>query len=44
MTSNYDAIIIGTGAGPFLAVRLAGAGMQVSIIERNRFGGTCVNS
>ena len=45
MTSNYDAIIIGTGqAGPSLAVRLAGAGMQVAIIERGRFGGTCVNT
>ena len=39
MTSNYDAIIIGTGqAGPSLAARLAGAGMQVAIIERKRFG------
>ena len=37
MTSNYDAIIIGTGqAGPSLAVRLAGAGMQVAIIEAGR--------
>ncbi len=45
MTSTYDAIIIGTGqAGPSLAVRLAGAGMQVAIIERKRFGGTCVNT
>ena len=40
-----DAIIIGTGqAGPALARRLAGAGMQVAIIERGRFGGTCVNT
>ena len=45
MTSNYDAIIIGTGqAGPSLAVRLAGASMQTAIIERKRFGGTCVNT
>jgi pyruvate/2-oxoglutarate dehydrogenase complex dihydrolipoamide dehydrogenase (E3) component len=45
MTSTYDAIIIGTGqAGPSLAVRLAGAGMKVAIIERKRFGGTCVNN
>ncbi len=45
MTSNYDAIIIGTGqAGPSLAARLAGAGMQTAIIERKRFGGTCVNT
>src|SRR5580698_5717118 len=41
----YDAIIIGTGqAGPPLARRLAGAGMKVAIIERGRFGGTCVNT
>ena len=45
MTTTYDAIIIGTGqAGPPLAVRLAGAGMKVAIIERKRFGGTCVNT
>lgn len=45
MPIRYDAIIIGTGqAGPSLAVRLAGAGMEVAIIERKRFGGTCVNS
>ncbi len=43
--TTYDAIIIGTGqAGPSLARRLAGAGMKVAIIERGRFGGTCVNT
>jgi pyruvate/2-oxoglutarate dehydrogenase complex dihydrolipoamide dehydrogenase (E3) component len=42
---SYDAIIIGTGqAGPSLAERLAGAGMQVAVVERKRFGGTCVNT
>jgi pyruvate/2-oxoglutarate dehydrogenase complex dihydrolipoamide dehydrogenase (E3) component len=41
----YDAIIIGTGqAGPALAGRLAKARMRVAIIERGRFGGTCVNN
>ena len=41
----YDAIIIGTGqAGPALARRIAGQGMQVAIVERGRFGGTCVNT
>ena len=41
----FDAIIIGTGqSGPSLAHRLAGAGMRVAIVERNRFGGTCVNT
>jgi len=45
MTQRFDAIIIGTGqAGPPLAARLSGAGMQVAIIERGRFGGTCVNT
>jgi len=43
--NRYDAIIIGTGqAGPSLAERLAGSGMQVAVIERGRFGGTCVNN
>src|SRR5712671_828913 len=45
MAISYDAIIIGTGqAGPFLAKRLAGAGMKVAIVERKLFGGTCVNT
>jgi pyruvate/2-oxoglutarate dehydrogenase complex dihydrolipoamide dehydrogenase (E3) component len=40
----YDAIVIGTGqAGPALAARLAGAGRKVAVIERHKFGGTCVN-
>ena len=42
---QYDAIIIGTGqAGPSLAHRLAAAGQRVAVIERHRFGGTCVNT
>src|SRR2546430_15943471 len=45
MATKYDAIVIGTGqAGPSLAVRLADTGMKVAIIERKRFGGTCVNN
>jgi pyruvate/2-oxoglutarate dehydrogenase complex dihydrolipoamide dehydrogenase (E3) component len=41
----YDAIVIGTGqAGPALTARLAKAGMRVAIIERGKFGGTCVNN
>ncbi|MGH7115668.1 MAG: FAD-containing oxidoreductase [Stellaceae bacterium] len=43
--TDYDAIIIGTGqAGPALAFRLAGAGMNVAIAERKLVGGTCVNT
>jgi pyruvate/2-oxoglutarate dehydrogenase complex dihydrolipoamide dehydrogenase (E3) component len=45
MTTNFDAIVIGTGqSGPFLAVRLAAAGQRVAVVERGRFGGTCVNT
>ena len=44
MTEQFDAIVIGTGqAGPPLAVRLAASGRKTAIIERKRFGGTCVN-
>ena len=42
---KYDAIVIGTGqAGPALAARLSAADMKVAVIERERFGGTCVNT
>ena len=44
-TKHFDAIIIGTGqAGPPLAARFASAGKTVAIIERHKFGGTCVNT
>jgi pyruvate/2-oxoglutarate dehydrogenase complex dihydrolipoamide dehydrogenase (E3) component len=44
MTTSFDAIVIGAGqAGPFLAVRLANAGMRTALIEREHLGGTCVN-
>jgi pyruvate/2-oxoglutarate dehydrogenase complex dihydrolipoamide dehydrogenase (E3) component len=42
---HFDAIIIGTGqAGPSLAARFAAAGKTVAIVERHKFGGTCVNT
>ncbi len=42
--SNHDAIVIGSGqAGPFLSVRLAQSGWKVALIEREHYGGTCVN-
>jgi len=45
MRTKFDAIVIGTGqSGPSLAVRMAEAGMRVAVVERKRFGGTCVNT
>jgi pyruvate/2-oxoglutarate dehydrogenase complex dihydrolipoamide dehydrogenase (E3) component len=45
MPSQFDAIIIGSGqAGPFLAERLARAGLATALIERDQLGGTCVNA
>ena len=43
--ASFDAIVVGTGqAGPALAARLSGAGWKVAVIEKNKFGGTCVNN
>jgi pyruvate/2-oxoglutarate dehydrogenase complex dihydrolipoamide dehydrogenase (E3) component len=45
MATRYDAIVIGTGqSGPPLAARLAREGRKTAVIERDRFGGTCVNA
>ncbi|HSH02392.1 MAG TPA: mercuric reductase [Anaerolineae bacterium] len=44
MTQKYDAIIIGSGQGGNpLAHKLADAGWQVALIEKEYLGGTCVN-
>ncbi len=45
MKTQFDDLVIGSGqSGPALAARLSGAGRSVAIIERSRFGGTCVNT
>jgi pyruvate/2-oxoglutarate dehydrogenase complex dihydrolipoamide dehydrogenase (E3) component len=45
MPKKFDALIIGTGqAGSPLAARLSQAGMKVAVVEREHFGGTCVNN
>lgn len=45
MSEQFDAIIIGAGqAGPALAVRCGKEGLRTALIERHRFGGTCVNN
>jgi len=40
MDEHYDAAAI----GPALANRLSQAGWKIAVIERRRFGGTCVNT
>lgn len=41
---THDAIVIGSGqAGPSLAVRLAQSGLKAALVEREHYGGTCVN-
>ena len=45
MPRDFDAIVIGTGqSGPALARRMAGEGWKVAVVERDRPGGTCVNT
>lgn len=45
MSEPFDVIVIGAGqAGPALAVRCGKEGLKTAIIERQRFGGTCVNN
>ena len=42
---RFDDIVVGGGqAGPSLAVRLAGAGAAVALVERRHLGGTCINT
>ncbi len=45
MIEEFDAIVIGAGqAGPAMAARCARQGLKTAIVERHRFGGTCVNN
>jgi pyruvate/2-oxoglutarate dehydrogenase complex dihydrolipoamide dehydrogenase (E3) component len=42
---HVDVVVIGSGqAGVPLAVKLAGAGRRVVLVERGELGGTCVNT
>lgn len=45
MTEQFDVIVIGAGqAGPAMAARCGKQGLKTALIERYRFGGTCVNN
>lgn len=41
--TNFDVIIIGTGAGNIIADAAIANGKSVAIIEKGAFGGTCLN-
>ena len=42
--SNFDLIVLGSGAGGFVAaIRAAQLGMNVAVIERENLGGICLN-
>ncbi len=43
-SERFDAIVVGAGqAGPALAARCSQEGLRTAVIERDHFGGTCVN-
>ena len=42
--SNFDLIVIGGGPGGYVAaIKGAQLGLNTAIIEKDRFGGTCLN-
>ncbi|MCI6888312.1 MAG: dihydrolipoyl dehydrogenase [Lachnospiraceae bacterium] len=44
MAKNYDLIVIGAGPGGYTAaIRAAGFGMKVVVIDEEKLGGVCVN-
>ena len=40
---KYDVIIIGTGAGNIVLDAALKQGLQCAVIEKGKFGGTCLN-
>lgn len=44
MARQYDLIVIGAGPGGYIsAIKAAGLGMSVAVIEKERLGGVCLN-
>lgn len=43
MMSDYDVIVIGSGAGLNIARNAASGGYKTAFIEKDRLGGTCLN-
>lgn len=42
-TKQYDVIVIGSGGGTKLATPVARLGKRVAVIEKDKWGGTCLN-
>ena len=44
MAQNYDLIVIGAGPGGYTAaLKAAGFGMKVVVVDEEKLGGVCVN-
>ena len=44
MSTSFDVIVIGSGPGGYVtAIRAAQLGLKTAIVERDRFGGICLN-
>ena len=44
MEQRFDLIVIGAGPGGYVAaIKAAKAGLQVSVVEEDAVGGTCLN-
>lgn len=44
MALNYDLVIIGAGPGGYTAaLKAAGFGMKVAVVDKDRLGGVCIN-
>ena len=44
MNTNYDLIVIGSGPGGYVAaIRASQIGLKVAVVERESFGGICLN-
>ena len=44
MSEKFDVVVIGAGPGGYAAaIRCAQRGVSVAVVEKNFFGGTCLN-
>ena len=44
MARNYELVVIGAGPGGYTAaLKAAGFGMKVAVVDQDRLGGVCVN-